>query len=237
MEDARKLSIADTIYLHLQRKIVSGEYAPGDALPSERALSDRLHANRGAVREALKCLQQSRLISIKRGGKTRVLDFRKTATLDLVSRLIRRPNGELDLGVARSMIELRTVISPDMTRLATLRGGPGLVDELRALLKQMRDPSADAGLVYDLVEEFWSTLANHSGNIAYVLILNTIREFAEASRPLLKRILSNQLTDISVFEAMADAIEVGDATKAENLARERPVGTRCWCDRRSCRRR
>ena len=43
--------------------------APGDALPSERQLSDELGASRHAVREALKRLQQAGLISISPGRR------------------------------------------------------------------------------------------------------------------------------------------------------------------------
>lgn len=52
----------------LRDEILSGQYRPGERLPSERDLSDRFGASRSAVREALKALDQLGLASIQRGG-------------------------------------------------------------------------------------------------------------------------------------------------------------------------
>src|SRR3954463_10115299 len=65
------------IHADLRAAILAGEYAAGDALPSERQLSDELGAGRHAVREALKRLQQAGLVSISQGGATRVRDWRR----------------------------------------------------------------------------------------------------------------------------------------------------------------
>ncbi|MES1193653.1 MAG: winged helix-turn-helix domain-containing protein, partial [Solirubrobacterales bacterium] len=72
------------IHRVLRTAILDGRYAPGAALPSERALSEELGASRHAVREALKRLQQAGLISISQGGSTRVRDWRRHGGLDLM---------------------------------------------------------------------------------------------------------------------------------------------------------
>ena len=50
-------TVSARIHADLRTEILSGRLAPGDALSSERALSEELGANRHAVREALKRLQ------------------------------------------------------------------------------------------------------------------------------------------------------------------------------------
>ena len=77
------------VHRRLREQILSGELAPGDPIPSERALSEELGVNRHAVREALKRLQQAGLVRISQGGATRVLDWRDSAGLEVLLDLMR----------------------------------------------------------------------------------------------------------------------------------------------------
>ena len=120
---ARK-SLSDAVFDQLSQEIVQGRMRPGTPLPSERSLCDMLRVNRGAVREALKRLSQAGLILIQHGGGTRVLDFKQTASLDLLDHLLFRHDGTIDLRVARSVMEMRAVMAPDIARLAARRRGP-----------------------------------------------------------------------------------------------------------------
>ena len=75
----------------LIEEILAGRYQPQDRLPSERDLAARFSANRGAVREAMKRLEQLGLASVQPGG-ARVQSL-KEASLDVVAHLLQR--GEL----------------------------------------------------------------------------------------------------------------------------------------------
>ena len=65
---------SDTIHADLREAILLGALAPGDAVPSERELVRAPGVNRHAVREAVKRLQQARLVQVSQGGATRVLN-------------------------------------------------------------------------------------------------------------------------------------------------------------------
>lgn len=56
------------IYDQIRRMIVSGELAPGDKLPSERALMSMMQRSRPTIREALRMLENTGLIQIVPGG-------------------------------------------------------------------------------------------------------------------------------------------------------------------------
>jgi GntR family transcriptional repressor for pyruvate dehydrogenase complex len=73
---------SEAVHDRLRHAILSGQLAPGDGLPSERALSETHRVNRHAVREAIKRLQQSGLVQVNHGGATRVLDWREHGGLD-----------------------------------------------------------------------------------------------------------------------------------------------------------
>lgn len=221
LKPIRKTSLAEAAYCQLRDSILCGEYAPGDALPGERVLSESMEVNRGAIREALKRLEQSRLVEIHQGGNTRVLDFRSTATLEIISQLLVRPDGRFDLDIGRSMIELRAVIQPDMTRLAAMRADPELPGLLRDLVAEMQRKIDDVEWVQILTDDFWALVATHSENLAYRLILNTIREIRESGTQLLSKVLKGQYRDFSHLEEIIDAIERKDPEAAESAARRR----------------
>ena len=91
LKPVRKQSVTDAVFEQLRDQIVSGELSPGSALPAERVLCEALGVNRGSVREALRRLQQSRLVSVRHGGTSQVLDYRDSAGLDLLAELIVAP--------------------------------------------------------------------------------------------------------------------------------------------------
>jgi DNA-binding FadR family transcriptional regulator len=214
----RRKSVSEAAYEQICDAIVSGELAPGAPLPSERALAGQLQVNRGAVREALKRLEQSGLISIHHGGSTRVLDFRESARLDLISRLLKTPEGEIDLKVTRSVIELRNAITPDIARLAALRGGPEIVDELDAYLSEMREVADDPAQLQELGQEFMKTLVRAADNVAYRLVYNTVEEVHRRHRDVLREILEDRYRDFSELENIAEAVRQGDSDAAMRAA-------------------
>jgi DNA-binding FadR family transcriptional regulator len=76
----------NTIAAVLRDEILAGQYRSGERLPSERDLSERFNASRGAVREALKQLEQLGIASIQHGG-ARVVAIEK-CTLDVLGPLL-----------------------------------------------------------------------------------------------------------------------------------------------------
>lgn len=218
LKPIQKSSVADAVYQQLRDAILDGEFAPETVLPPERALAELMHVNRGAVREALKRLEQGRLVATEPAG-TRVLDFRVSARLDLISQLLFTRTGELDLDVARSLIELRSAISPEIARYAALRIEPEAARQLQGLCEQMRAASTDVERLQELSQEFWDLLAAASGNIAFVLIFNTVREAHERYSRRLRSVVAAQYLDVASFEAIAGAIVRGDADDAWRQAK------------------
>ena len=76
----------DQIAASLIKDILSGHYRVDERLPSERDLAVRFDANRGAVREAMKKLEQLSIAEVKPGG-ARVLD-RSEASVDVISHML-----------------------------------------------------------------------------------------------------------------------------------------------------
>lgn len=68
MEPIRKIAIHELVVQRIRRAIHLGDYLPGDRLPSEREIAERLEVSRETVREAVKVLESEGYVVSRRGA-------------------------------------------------------------------------------------------------------------------------------------------------------------------------
>lgn len=221
LKPVERKSLADSVYEQLRDAIVAGDLAAGSRLPSERALREQLGVNRGALREALKRLEEARLIRIRHGGATEVLNYREHAGTSLLEDLLMAPEGTVRTKVARSIIEMRAALAPDIARLAALRVTGEAFGRLNEVIEEMRrvDPG-DVRELQLLALDWWSALVDTSDNLAYRLAFNSLREGYLRFMHLLAPVLADEVSDIHAYVAITEAVADGRAEVAERRARE-----------------
>lgn len=219
LKPVEKKSLSDAVFEQLRDEIVSGRMEPGSALPAERALCEMLDVNRGAVREALKKLEQARLVSIQHGGATRVLDFRETGGLDLMAALVMRSDGSVDGKVARGVMELRSALGADIARRCAERS-PGRGPALLEIAQRMEGAGRDLEALLSLNVEFWTKLVDGSNNVAYRLAFNSVRDLLEEMANVFATILAEETTDVATHRRIAEAVRDGEVDDAEFYTRD-----------------
>lgn len=209
--------VSDGVHAHLRDAILSGELAPGDAVPSERELSERLAVNRHAVREAIKRLQQARLVAVSHGGPTRVLDWRATGGLDLIVDLVREHSDRIDAGLMSAITEMRACIGIDAARRCAERA-PVPIREDAA--RRAEAALAVSGLAARTRAntELWTAVVAGAGNLAYRLALNTLVE-GVATYPELDSRLNAPRDDAADYVALARGLRSGDGAATALAAR------------------
>src|SRR5688572_16929050 len=159
-------TLSGRIHADLRAGILTGRHAPGEALPSERRLSEELSASRHAVREALKRLQEAGLVAISQGGATRVRDWRRHGGIDLLL------EGDLpgELRAERATMEMRACVGADAARRCAERATPALRAELVARVEQLAaiDDPAARNAHYEVL---WELVVDGADNLAYRLAL------------------------------------------------------------------
>ncbi|TJY61042.1 FadR family transcriptional regulator [Sinimarinibacterium sp. CAU 1509] len=214
-----KRSVSDEVFDQLCNRIVSRELKAGDELPSERLLSEMLGVSRNAVREAIKRLQQARLVEVKHGGMTTVLDYRMEAGADLLPSLLFDRQGKIQVDVARGIVRMRQVLSPEIAGDAAVHGRDITADRLDAIVDGMVAAIAPAEL-QRLAFEFWDVLVDGSGNIAYRLAFNSLRKTYEPIWDLLTQMLGRDLRKLDTFRQLAALVRQGAREEAMHCARE-----------------
>lgn len=218
MEADRTRPLAsDEAHNRLRGQILSGELVPGDPLPSERSLSEEMGINRHAVREALKRLQQAGLVRISQGGATRVLDWPRTAGLDLLFDLMDMGD-EPPADLVRSVLEMRASVGVDVARRCAERAGPERRDEIAAMAATTAG-LIDEGSPEKVIEGYvglWQLIVAGSENLAYQLALNSLNA-ALATYPHLGQTLAPR--DASLLRELGEAIGAGHGLAAAEVAR------------------
>ena len=213
-------SLPDEVFGQLLGEIVGGRYAPGETLPGERGLSDVFQVNRHVLREALKRLEQVGLVKTVHGGGTKVLEFRRTAGLDLLAVVAEHPQAlEGILPLLRSALQMRAVIGVDVVRLCAL----GASDELRAGLLDAGDALAAAGRGVKLLpldQRFWQLLLDGAGNVAYQLAFNSLIRAVHAVPDLSVGWLKRELERCDYRRPIARAIAAHDPDAAAAAGRD-----------------
>jgi DNA-binding FadR family transcriptional regulator len=214
----QKKSLATEVFDQLRGHIVSGALDAGEALPSERALAEKLGVSRPAVREGLKRLEQAGLVSIQQGGATRVLAYRESAGLELLAALIVSPEGQVDTEVVRGILELRAYLGPFVAVLAAGRRDDAAGARLVALADEMEGARDDVATLQRLALRFWGQLVECSGNVALQLSFNSLVRSYEGVMDQLQGVLAAEVQAVDDYQAAAHAVANADEESASVAA-------------------
>jgi GntR family transcriptional regulator, transcriptional repressor for pyruvate dehydrogenase complex len=218
LQPVSRRSVPEDVFAQIVAEVLSGEMQPGETLPSERRLAEVLGVSRPAIREAMKRLSAAGLVEVRQGDATTVRDFRRHAGLDLLPQLL-LPAGELDIAVARSILEARLHNGPKVAELAAQRHLPetaALLDDSIAALEAENDPIERQRCALT----FWDHVVDGADSIVFRLMYNTLRAAYEPALPALATVMAAEVGRPAAYRRLADAITAGDADGAMRAARE-----------------
>lgn len=209
-----KMKAPEQIAEMLLKHILSGGVNPGEKLPPERTLATQLNVTRATLREALKKLEQLKLIVIHQGKGIIVEDFHK-ASIDLIFSLL-VVNGQIDLKILENILEARELFGTDVARCAARRADPKDIEQMNALMQDLVN-TTDPGKLQQLDFEFFRQLASASKNIVYTLLMNTIKTIHDKHLDLFLPLTTN--LDTTLQQEILQAVIDGDEEKAAEKAR------------------
>ena len=138
----------------LRRAILDGEYHFGDRLPAERDLAAHYALSRGTVREALRQLEDMRLVARRVGSGTYVQFRDQRARQADIARL----TSPLEL------IEVRIGVEPHMVRLATLNATAHDIERMFDAVGRVEAAGSDTERFSRFDEAFHLCLAEAARN-------------------------------------------------------------------------
>ncbi|MFQ5515620.1 MAG: FadR/GntR family transcriptional regulator [Myxococcota bacterium] len=214
--DAVRKAVPDLIAERIQARILDGSFRPGDRLPPERELAGQLCVNRSSLREALKKLEQLRLITIQQGSGIRVRSPEE-ASFDVVWSML-FVGGQPNLTRIREFLELREALLPRILRLGLERAGQEEIDHALVVIERASDPALSDERFAAVLLELSDGLCRMAGNQILVMLANSLRHFMaqRGFRPALRVLVHHRSTIVSLLHRLAPALRSRDMDGAES---------------------
>lgn len=215
---------SEAIYEQIKELIISGEFKPGDRLPSERALIDMLQRSRPTIREALRMLERAGFIRIMPGTNGAIV---QELTTDGVTQsmevMLQTSKVTLD-----ELSEYRAHNDVAVARWAAQRAAPEDIAALSETIERcdglIRAGEFPAFVAQDAV--FHGQLALAGKNQVSYMIAQVMSRLVE---PILLKALERQSARdgeimcqriISMHRVILDAVRAGDAERAAQAMAE-----------------
>ena len=192
----------------LTRDILTGQYRVGERLPSERDLAARFDASRGAVREAMKKLEQLGVADIQPGG-ARVTPLNE-ASLDVIGHLLAVRDAP-----SRSLIDQILVVIDALVQTAVLaaleRKDGAVLARLRDLIRPIWAEQLDLDAYFEAQTTMFRGIMEASENLPVQLIAKSLLDqFGPPLAPLRDFAVPDMETHRALARRMDAALAAGD---------------------------
>ena len=205
----------ELVIREMQKAITRGDLKPGQKLPAEPELASQFGVSRSALREALKALELSGYLEVRRGYGGGTFVFAPES--EEFTSIAPPPISSLEV-TSRHLLQVRLVIEPQAARLAVKAPFEEILS-LHEAIRHMETFDDRPAHVLAAAANFHIGLAKASGNPVFVSVL-------EGLRPVMYRAMSKLVTDSEwregcrlQHETIVKEIEKGDADGAESAMR------------------
>lgn len=210
------------VVAQIEDAILDGRLNPGDKLPGERDLIQMFQICRGTLREALRSLEQKRLITVKTGanGGVVVLPLSTKFLGENLQILLRYQKISLkELSEFRASVEgLVAGQAAQKARKADIKNLQSLLIEIRKSLESPRNAWDE---VVSKEKQFHACLSKIAGNRLFEIVLGTIydniQSYFDRYFPKDRAVLERSCHDLS---EILKAIEKKDSAHATTIAKQ-----------------
>jgi DNA-binding FadR family transcriptional regulator len=200
--------VVEELLEFLVRRIVSGEWSPGTAIPSLRVLAAETGVSMLSIREALRILQERGLVETRHGVGTFVRSPEEG------ERSVPWMLGAVDTDDYVALIEAREVIESAIVGFAARRRTEEQLRDLRRIVDRMRAAQGAMGPFLEADTDFHIALAEAAHNSvllrSMLAIRGPMRRLMAARHQAHLEEYGNLDLPIADHTAIVDAIERGE---------------------------
>ena len=202
-EPVKNQRISDEILRQIRDAVFHGKFQIGDRLPNERELAEQFAASRTSVREALRGLEQTGVIYIKKGinGGVFVADPDHRLVSRSFQTLLQLRKVTMD-----NIVEARLIFEPEAARLAAQRAEPNDLEEMKQVIAKMSNAVELGELPTSFDLKFHKLIARAARNPILEMLSDSMLEVASQvitglhpSRDVLRHVVRRHR---EVFEAV-----------------------------------
>ncbi|MDD5206512.1 MAG: FadR/GntR family transcriptional regulator [Desulfobacterales bacterium] len=212
----KKKRYSDQIADVIQERILGDQLKTGASLPTEQELAQEFDVSRTVVREAIRILEISGLVRVKKGpsGGTFVYDAYHAPIRKSLRNMVARGGVTID-----HLFDIRLLIEPHIAREAALHVGEKDLAILEELFSDSAAHQNEPVLLKKNNLNFHLLLAKASGNPLFSVLLEPVIEvLIESSQDFFDSLLEKHF--LKIHEKIFNVIKRRKAQEAERLMRE-----------------
>src|SRR5262249_24946798 len=127
------VSLTDEAIDRIKQMITAGDLRPGDRLPREADLAERLGLSRSSLREAVRALSLIRVLAVRQGDGTYVTSLEPRLLLDAMAFIVDFHRDDTVL----QFFEVRRILEPAAAAMAALSMPNDAIEKLGRLLEEL----------------------------------------------------------------------------------------------------
>lgn len=199
-KDLLYMKVADAIHNYIHEN----KLKPGDKIPSERVLAAQLQTGRNSVREALRVLENERIIEVKTGRGAFVTDNTTPDSIYL----------KLFKGNYFELLEIKAILEREVIRTASRIATPRQFAELDEILQRVERKAA-AGVYAEIEDQmFHRKILQICGNRSMEHMVSRLIEILSGYATLLDNADAIFITTVPYHRIMLEAMERQDHDRA-----------------------
>ncbi|MCB2149041.1 MAG: FadR family transcriptional regulator [Deltaproteobacteria bacterium] len=207
-----KTRLHEQIVFQIQSLIDKGRLKHGDQLPPERELATIFKVSRHSVREAIRIMEQKKVLKSRPGSGTYIILEDEPSVVEFLARAIDREKHTLG-----EIFQFRELLEPQIAGLAAQNATEADLSILQDILEQQQNELDDSTLSKDLDHDFHRALAKATGNSVLLQVIELLDHIFLKSRHAYSQSPHRNRLSIQGHQEIIKAVKKGDPTTAKEL--------------------
>ncbi len=219
MKKIRQKTVVEQVMEQIKELIASGQYQPGDKLPTEHELAERFGIGRSSIREAIKIFNYLGVLK-SRAAKGTFLSDRANISAEALSWSILLGRDEKEeLIETRGAIELWSIIN--LTSRSNKGGDSD--SEITSILKKLDDQveqmrmgveNDNPAMLVDADYNFHTIIVESTGNSLFYSIYKTLKSFMYEEIVISQNDYSDPALIVQEHQQIIDTIRSGEINRS-----------------------
>ena len=214
-EAIQKTKVYAEVAAQIERLILDGTLQPGDKLPSERDLADRLDVSRSAVREAIRALELKGFVEPRPGEGTLIRMPSFDSLLNPLASLLGQKRE-----LVAELLDVREMLEPPLAARAARHATPEDLAHLEEILRRQTERVSRHELAIEEDSEFHYVIARAARNSVIMKVLDMMMDVLRESRERSLQVDGRREKSLAGHRRIFNAIKRRDPEAAEAAMRD-----------------
>lgn len=214
IKQIKKNNISSEVFEQIKNNIISGEWKPGDRIPSENELGNLFGVSRVSIRAALQKLCVLGLLDTRHGEGTFVSELSPDMYMNSLIPVLALNETQLF-----EVLEFRRIIEVESVKLAAQRAQAEDIKELEETVRKMKESVYEPNKFAEVDSLFHETLVKSAKNSILYKVNTIIRDILLSQQIKIQEIMGPTLA-LKYHPAILEAVKKGDSDLASKIMEE-----------------